>query len=342
MHHLREHGIYTASIGKLHFRSAEDDNGFCEEILPMHVVGGVGWPVGLLRFLARQPMMRRQNWQQMSAWAPAAIQNMICRSQKQQKTGYRMTQEQKGAAGFISFVSPHYPLTCPEDFTGLYDPEDMDMPIGFDNKAEPAHAELRNIRRFFDYDAYFDEQTTKQAKAAYYGLTSFMDNCVGRVLQALETSGQADNTLVIYISDHGEMLGDQGYWTKQVMYEQSAAVPMILAGPDIPKGHMVNSGVSLIDIAATVIDVTGTSDSAFGASLPGVSLQKLASLPDDMGRTILSEYHDGGSTTGTFMIRWQHWKYIYIMSAMFRSFLTLVLIRMSWMIWLSRHQTGQM
>ena len=124
----------------------------------------------------------------------------------------------------------------------------------------------------------------QQAKAAYYGLTSFMDNCIGRVLQALETSGQADNTLVIYISDHGEMLGDQGYWTKQVMYEQSAAVPMILAGPDIPKGHMVNSGVSLIDIAATVIDVTGTSDSAFGASLPGVSLQKLASLPDDMGR----------------------------------------------------------
>ena len=62
-----------------------------------------------------------------------------------------------------------------------------------------------------------------------------------------------------------------------------------------------------------MIDVTGTSDSAFGASLPGVSLQKLASLPDDMGRTILSEYHDGGSTTGTFATenRWQHWKYIY-------------------------------
>ena len=91
----------------------------------------------------------------------------------------------------------------------------MDMPIGFDNKAEPAHAELKEYQAVFDYDAYFDEQTTKQAKAAYYGLTSFMDNCVGGVLQALETSGQADNTLVIYISDHGEMLGDQGAHTGQ-------------------------------------------------------------------------------------------------------------------------------
>ena len=311
MHHLREHGIYTASIGKLHFRSAEDDNGFCEEILPMHVVGGVGWPVGLLRSsppaydaaaeLAADVGVGTSSYTEYDLQITKAAEDWL-QDDARTKAPW---------AGFISFVSPHYPLTCPEDYARLYDPEDMDMPIGFDNKAEPAHAELRNIRRFFDYDAYFDEQTTKQAKAAYYGLTSFMDNCVGRVLQALETSGQADNTLVIYISDHGEMLGDQGYWTKQVMYEQSAAVPMILAGPDIPKGHMVNSGVSLIDIAATVIDVTGTSDSAFGASLPGVSLQKLASLPDDMGRTILSEYHDGGSTTGTFMIRWQHWKYIY-------------------------------
>ena len=80
MHHLREHGIYTAS-SELHFRSA-DDNGFCEEILPMHVVGG--WAGQLVYCaLARQPMMRRQNWQQMS-WAPA-IQNMICRSQSSKR-----------------------------------------------------------------------------------------------------------------------------------------------------------------------------------------------------------------------------------------------------------------
>ena len=64
----------------------------------------------------------------------------------------------------------------------------------------------------------------REAKVAYYGLTSFMDDCVGRVLAALDASGQADDTVVLYISDHGDMMGDQGYWTKQVMYEASVGV----------------------------------------------------------------------------------------------------------------------
>ena len=211
----------------------------------------------------------------------------------------------------MSLVSPHYPLTCPEEYYNMYDPAQIDLPVGYSERFRPDHSELRNVAGFFDYDRHFDEQKMREAKAAYYGLTSFMDNCVGRILTALDTSGQAENTVVVYVSDHGDMLGDQGFWTKQVMYEQSAGVPMIVSGPGVPRGRRVETGASLIDLAATAMDVTGVARDDASRALPGVSLRDLACAEDDPDRTILSEYHDGGSTTGTFMVRWQRWKYVH-------------------------------
>nr|WP_254442998.1 hypothetical protein [Ruegeria sp. HKCCA4633] len=71
------------------------------------------------------------------------------------------------------------------------------------------------------------------------------------------------------------------------------------------------TGTSLIDLAATALDATAVSQDEISRALPGVSLRQLAREPDDPDRTILSEYHDGGSTTGTFMVRWQQWKYVH-------------------------------
>ncbi|WP_293572658.1 sulfatase-like hydrolase/transferase [Phaeobacter sp.] len=311
MRHLRDQGVDVTSIGKLHFRSNQDDNGFTRELLPMHVVGGVGWAVGLLR-------------EDPPAYDAAAELAGDVGVGPSSYTDYDLDITQKAVdwlqdkdrrdtpwAAFVSLVSPHYPLTCPEHYFDLYDPAEVDLPVGYGTRRRPDHRELQNIARFFDYDRYFDEQKMRQAKAAYYGLTSFMDNCVGRILQALRDSGQQDNTTVLYVSDHGDMMGDQGFWTKQVMYEQSAGVPMIAAGPGFPAGRRVTTGTSLIDIAATAVDVSGVAGDAISAALPGVSLRDIAADRDDPDRTIFSEYHDGGSTTGTFMVRWQTWKYVH-------------------------------
>ena len=311
MHHLRDNKIQTVSIGKLHFRSNKDDNGFSEEILPMHVVGGVGWPVGLLR--SNPPLYEAVA----ELAADVGVGNSsytdydLDITEKAEKWLHSKAEATSPWAAFVSLVSPHYPLTCPEYYFNMYDPKEIDLPIGYRERVLPTHSELKNIKGFYNYDKYFDEKKMREAKAAYYGLTSFMDNCVGKILGALEASGQAKNTVVLYISDHGDMLGDQGFWTKQVMYEQSAGVPMIISGPGVPKGRTVETGTSLIDLASTALEVTGVDDCDYSQDLPGVSLRKLANADDDLDRTILSEYHDGGSTTGTFMIRWQNWKYIY-------------------------------
>ena len=311
MRHLRNQGVDVSSIGKLHFRSSDDDNGFVEEILPMHVVGGVGWTIGLLR----EDTPKYDSSFELSADVgqgkstytdyDLAITDATIKWLKDKK------RKDKTWAGFISLVSPHYPLTAPSKYYNMYDTSSIDLPIGYNNPSDPKHSELKNITNFFDYHKYFNEEKTREAKVAYYGLTTFMDDCVGRILTALDESGQTKDTVILYISDHGDMMGDQGFWTKQVMYDASVGVPMIAAGHGFPKGHRVKTGTSLLDIAATAVDITGVNHDQISQALPGLSLREIANKQDDLDRTIFSEYHDGGSTTGTFMVRWNSWKYVY-------------------------------
>jgi choline-sulfatase len=311
MKHLRDQGIDVSSIGKLHFRSEEDDNGFVEEILPMHVVGGVGWAVGLLREdtpkytasfeLSADVGVGKSTYTDYDLSITDATVRWLQDPQRKDKLW----------TGFVSLVSPHYPLTAPQEYYNMYDPSTIDVPIAYNVFKKPDHPELKNIAKFFNYDEYFDEQKMRKAKVAYYGLITFMDDCVGRVLAALDKSDQAEDTVIIYISDHGDMMGDQGFWTKQVMYDASAGVPMIAAGPGFPVGRRIKTGTSLLDIAATAVDVTGVKHDDISRELPGLSLRHIANNEDDLTRTIFSEYHDGGSTTGTFLVRWDHWKFVY-------------------------------
>ena len=304
MHHLRDHGVHTASIGKLHFRSTDDDNGFAEEILPMHVVGGVGWAIGLLREdppaydvaaeLAADSGRGESSYTAYDRAITDAATDWI---------GKRAHSPEPWAA-FISLVSPHYPLSAPADYFDLYADRDFDL------KAQkvPSHPEIRKLAEFFDYDRHFTPESRHAALAGYYGLTSFLDCCVGRIITALTASGQLDNTLVIYLSDHGEMLGEKGLWTKQVMYEASVGIPLIMAGPGVPSRHECGTPASLVDIAATAFDIFGL---APDEGAPGHSLHSLAASPNNPDRTVFAEYHDGGSSTGAFMVRWHNWKYIH-------------------------------
>lgn len=303
MHRVRDAGHEMVSIGKLHFRSGEDDNGFSEEILPMHVVGGVGWMAALLREdppaydaaaeLAADSGPGSSSYTDYDLAITAAATDWIAA---------RRNAERPWAA-FVSLVSPHFPLRAPPEFYNLYADADFDL----EPQQLPDHPEIRNLARFFDYERHFTAETRHAAMAGYFGLTSFLDDCVGEILATLEESGQAEDTVILYLSDHGELLGDKGMWTKQVMYEASAGIPMILAGPGVPDGIVRNTAASIVDVAATALDVM-LDKSDYNA--PGLSLLQLAQDPDDADRTVLCEYHDGGSTTGAFMVRWGDWKYV--------------------------------
>ena len=303
MHHLRDAGYETTSIGKLHFHSGQIDNGFSREILPMHIVGERGWPIGLLRedppkFDAAEELAR-----EVGGGASSYTDYDRAITQATQDWLAEKSDDQTPFAGFVSFVSPHYPLIAPDDYLALYDADDMPEAIASIHD----HPALNTLRQFFDYEDYFTPERAKEARAAYFALVSFMDHCVGQVMEALRQSGHAEDTLVIYTSDHGELLGDHGFWTKMAMYEGSVAVPMIINGPDIPQGQNRDDAVHLLDIPATALALAGLEQPD---DWPGVDLIKTSRSAPDHDRSLFSEYHDGGSDTGYFMVAWGDWKYI--------------------------------
>ena len=129
------------------------------------------------------------------------------------------------------------------------------------------------------------------------------------MLAALAESGLGPSTRVIYSSDHGEMLGEHGLWWKSTMFESAVAVPLIVAGADVPAGRVVHTNAMLVDVYPTLLELTGAAPSAEDADLPGRSLLSQA-LEPDADRSAFSEYHAIFSRRGTFMLRTGRFKYV--------------------------------
>src|SRR5262249_1279658 len=126
------------------------------------------------------------------------------------------TQEKRWVL-FVSLVCPHFPLIARPEWYELYPESEVPRPALYDQAERPTHPFVAAMR------------------AAYFGLVSFVDHNVGRLLATLEEAGLAGDTRVIYTSDHGDNLGTRGLWGKSTMYEESAGVPIIMAGPEIPE-----------------------------------------------------------------------------------------------------------
>lgn len=297
-HELRDAGVDTISIGKLHYRNGTDDTGFARQVEPIHIPGGVGWVRGLLR----KPMCEYDATRDLAEdIGPGDTDyHAFDRRVADEAAAWLMEPARKDRdwCAFVSFLSPHYPLIAPAEDFALYDP------AAFEAEAEPVpdHPVLQQMWEFWDHDRYFTPQTRGIAQACYRALCTFVDAQVGRVLDALEASGLGDTTQVIFTSDHGDMMGQHGFWVKSVMYDSAARVPLLMAGPGIEPGDR-HDPVSLIDLAPTIARVFGLENRLYSG-------ENLLSPPPP-GRAVLSEYHDGGAPVGITMLRWDRWKYVH-------------------------------
>lgn len=325
-HYVQAAGGRTASVGKLHYQRT-GKLGLDEELLPMFLSnGGMGDGVGLLR---RQQVPFRSPERIFGESAPIAVSgpkmmsdavgrgesNHIQYDRRVASAACDWLRENGGDASrpwalHVSFVAPHFPLIAPPEFFDLYKDADIPRPLQYDPEDQPRHPYIRALNKMWNYNDYFTEDRMIEARMAYYGLCSWLHHNVGQLLAALDESGAADNTYVLYTSDHGECLGNRGIWSCSAMYEESLGVPMVLAGPDIPQGTVSNDVVSLVDLLPTIARAVGSTEDEALAQLPGASLIDIAKgdMPD---RVVLCEYHAGGSITGAFMIRNGKWKFVY-------------------------------
>ena len=178
---------------------------------------------------------------------------------------------------FVSFVAPHFPLTAPARWFYRYWQQDLPMPKLYAKGERPHHPFIDDYARTVDYDPHFASAAdVKRAIAGYSGLVSSLDENVGDVLRALPDAGLEGETRVLYTSDHGDNAGARGLWGKSTFYEESAGVPLIVAGPGVPAGRVVATPVSHIDCAPTILEATGVPARVGGQPLPGASLFAVA------------------------------------------------------------------
>lgn len=311
-HRLLAQGHTVVSIGKLHYRCEDDPTGFTEQIVPLHVVDGVGDLIGLIR----DDLPERKAAAKYARDTGAGESTYTGYDRRIAEEAVRWLKEEavnhsaKPWVLFVSFVCPHFPLIAPEEFYNLYPEDQIPWPELYDEASRPTHPYYKAMRECINYDKYFDEASVRRAVAGYLGLCSFVDHNVGKVLGALEDAGLENDTRIVYTSDHGEALGKRGLWGKSTMWEESAAVPLIMAGPDVPAGRRVPTLTSLVDGSPTIMQCVGATPSPEDATLPGRSLFDIIDGADP-GRTAFSEYHAAASMTGTFMLRDGDYKLVY-------------------------------
>ncbi|MCH6255124.1 sulfatase-like hydrolase/transferase [Puniceicoccaceae bacterium K14] len=203
---------------------------------------------------------------------------------------------------WMSLTSPHDPRTPPDKFRQMYDDENLSLPDAF--APEPAfdNGELE-VRDETLAPKPLTAKVTQKHLADYYGMISHHDDQLGRVWQALEDTGVEENTIIVYVGDHGLALGRHGLLGKQNLYEHSLRVPLIIAGPGIAKNEVSQSLVYSMDIFATLLELAGIS---IPPDITSISLLPQLKAPKRIARKELFGLYKDCQRT----IRNEQWKLI--------------------------------
>jgi len=314
-HYLRHAGYWTELCGKMHFIGPDQLHGFNErtvtDVYPANYQWIADWEAGpsfvpsgtaLSGVVEAGPCIRTMQEDYDDEVEHSAIHSLYDRARQSDRQPFFQ---------LISFTSPHTPFTVSQDHWDRYDPAAIDMPkvgeLAFD--ALDYHSKAL----FFAHGRHRHKITRdhiRDTRHAYYAMISYIDDKVGRILDVLDKTGLAENTVVVFTSDHGEMLGERGMWFKQAFWEWAVHVPLIARVPGVAGGRRVGTVVSLVDLLPSFLDIAGRTDlipeDADGTTLLPL-IQKKASDHPDMA---VSDYLAIGPCVPCRMIRSGRFKLI--------------------------------
>ena len=270
--HMAAHGYHTALIGKMHFGGRDQMQGFGHrpygdlrhglghqpdpiEHFPSHAGAGAAGPTQIPESLLQDVVVTRESLAHILELHHASPDQpwFVC----------------------ASYQRPHPPYTAPGRYIRRYRGklEPLNVPADIDNRLDPY---ARHIKPGETGDQLTDEQTMR-AREAYYASVDFVDDCMGELIDGLSDAGALDNTIIIYTSDHGDMIGQHGLWGKAIYFEPSIGVPLLIAGPGIaPQNARVADPISLMDLFPTVADLC---DLPIPDNLDGVDFSALLRDP---------------------------------------------------------------
>jgi choline-sulfatase len=312
-HYLRNAGYETTLAGKMHFIGDQlhgYENRLTADIYP----GDFGWAVNW------DDPNRRLEWYHNSSSVlqagPCVRTNQLDYDEevlyKSKQYLYDYAREAPGKRPFaltVSFTHPHDPYAIEDKYWDLYDGVDIDLPDVHINEEDqdPHSARLQYVTELKGHK--FTPEQIKRARRAYYGAVSYVDDNIGQLLDVLKKTGLADDTIVMFSGDHGDMLGERGLWYKMSYFENSVRVPMLISHPKQFKPHRVSQSVSTLDLMPTLVELIGSQ------LVPGLPMDGISLMPHLYGAgnghdNVFAEYMGEGTVAPLMMIRRGEWKYV--------------------------------
>ena len=227
--------------------------------------------------------------------------------------------------GFVSFVGPHPPFAPPLPYNRMYDPDRMPNPIRGDIALDHMDEMIPSMNHAI-WAEDINDPHARVLKARYYGEISYIDHCLGRILDAVESRPDGDNTLICFFTDHGDHLGDHYAWQKESFFEASCHIPFLLSWPKrLPKDAKCDDLVCLTDlfgIATTAggrpelrqgVDVLGNAERGMRSAELGAANPKSGIRNSESPRQrVIGYYGAPGTDRFKVMVREGDWKYIFI------------------------------
>ncbi|MDB5523547.1 MAG: betC [Rhizobium sp.] len=317
-HHLRRAGYYTALSGKMHFVGPDQLHGFEERLTTDIYPADFGWTPDY-----RKPGERIDWWyHNMGSVTGAGVAEITNQMEYDDEVAFLANQklyqlsrdnddaERRPWCVTVSFSHPHDPYVARKKFWDLYEGQNQLLPDIGAIPFEKQDAHSQRLMLSCDYQKFdITEENVARARRGYFANISYVDEKVGELLDTLTRTRMLDDTMILFCSDHGDMLGERGLWFKMSFFEGSARVPLMIAGPDIPAGRH-DAPVSNLDIAPTLADLAGIS---MDSIMPWTDGESLVPVIHGGERTapVLMEYAAEGSYSPLVGIREGKWKYIH-------------------------------
>lgn len=309
-HYLRREGYETVLAGKMHF-VGEQLHGFEERLTTDIYPGDFGWAVNW------DEPDRRLEWYHN---ASSILQAGPCVRSNQldfdEEVMFKSTRYLYAAARrtssrpfclTVSMTHPHDPYTIHREYWDRHQNDEVPLPeVSLRYDEQDPHS--KRLLRVCDLEQDIPVEAVRRARRAYFGAMSYVDDNVGKLVQILKDTGMDKNTIVIFSSDHGDMLGERGLWYKMSWFEASSRIPLLVSFPSRFSPGKIPEHVSALDILPTLVDlIGGTIDDRL--PLDGTSLLPLLLGGTGHG-TVIGEYTGEGTVSPTIMIRRGPWKFI--------------------------------
>lgn len=311
VHSLRQAGYHTSLVGKMHFVGPDQLHGFEERLTTDIYPADFGWTPDW-----EHPGERFDWWyHNMDSVERAGVVDSSNQLDFDDEVGFHAIRKLRDLGRSkddrpwfvaVSFTHPHDPYLARREHWDRYDHASIDLPrIAGPDDPDPHSARLRQVSNMDAADITDDE--VRNARHAYYGAISYIDDWVARLTETLQLYGLADDTIVIFTADHGDMLGERGLWYKMTFFEHAARVPLVIRVPGQAGQTRVPEPVSLADLGPTILGLAGVA----GPDVHGTDAGPLMAGHREPERVVYGEYLAEGAAAPLLMVRKGSFKYVY-------------------------------